>query len=219
MQNKLLGIGSLAFAFVLLAIVPSIATATPVLTEAGAPVPFNKKLKATKTSTIKFDDPKGTGTIECTESVLTGLLVANPGTKIEENIETSSFTSNGGGACTSTFNGSPSFKVDPPTEKQNLCFATWAESKGTITGNVCGKLAAQMEFTMTNGGTPGNCTYVVEEIPFSYPMLTSPLIITVSGVVLKQKAACNMPYPAEFKLSGTWNLTTDDVGSTALEVA
>jgi hypothetical protein len=222
MQKKLFATSVAAVVLASLAVLPAIASAaSPQLFETGTALTTGQKLLNTQTSTFKFVEVGGTGAaVECTESTLTGNLVTNSLGLIEETVQTSSFTSNGGNACTSTFSGSPSFQVDPPAEsmKKELCLSSNVEKSGRIQRNACKALPGVVEFLLTNGGGLGNCTYETAEIPFTYPMKTSPLILTVTNAPLKTKGTCNSFYPKEFKLSGTWNWTTDDASKSPLEV-
>jgi hypothetical protein len=147
MRKKLIMACMAVAAFAAFVVAPA-ASASPVLTEAGAPLAVGSSIEGKNTGVTKFT---GSFNVECSSAILKGTLTKNSGTKIEGTIPVGSATFTGtgtGGDCTSALG---STKV---TVNSELCLASGTTHNFVVTG--CS--GAAVVFTLEITGT-GPCKY------------------------------------------------------------
>jgi len=189
-------------AFAAMAVVPSMASASPHLTETpNVTVPVGAKITGTNETNITLTT--GSGHVTCTKSVLTGTVTENSGTSIKGNIETASFTNNTGGACSSTFPFNPSFTVD--VENLPYCLTSEAGDTFTVRGGACGAAAKNLKFTLTG---PATCTYEAASISGTFNT-NADLTMAFSEQTFT-KTAGGFLCPNSGRLDGAYNVFTDN---------
>jgi len=152
MHKKIIAICA---ALVALAVVPAMASASPVLTEGGVAVATGSSIVATQDGNIVFTS--SLGPVTCVKSTLSGTVSSNTGKLIEGNISSATFTNETGGDCTSSWAGE--VKVTP--EGLPWCIKTTSTTADTflIRGGGCSAAEAPLTFTLdfTAGGF--SCKY------------------------------------------------------------
>jgi len=159
MRNKLIAACIAVIAF---AAFPSMASAIYLGETSGTALSTGTKIEATNEGNLKFT---GTfGSVECTDSTLTGEITTNAvgGTATEGDITSASFK--GGGKttdyCTSAFFGDTTVDI----EGLPWCLRSTSKSsdKAELLGGACGK-AANLKFTLT-GSSGITCSYEAASI-------------------------------------------------------
>lgn len=174
-------------ALMALAVVPAIASASPVLTENGTAV-------ATGTSITAETDPSSpefifTGSnpavnVVCTVVDMGGKVVKNSGTSIEGTIESASFKGSGGGACSGGSLGSVTVTIPALTNAGGS--SHWCIKTGTkadtfeILPNACGTAGGTFTFTLHTG--VGECNYTrTSALTGTYITNTVPATLTLGA--------------------------------------
>lgn len=203
-------IGLLAFAAV-----PAMASASPVLKEGTTTVPIESSIQGTNSGSILLTT--SFGTVTCTQSTLAGKLTTNSGTSIAGDITAASFTGTGsGGACASTFPGSPSFTVT--AENLPWCLTSTTLGSFTVRGGTCGTTAQNLRFTLTNP-TVGSCTYERGTVTGSYVANVTPVKLSVGSGQTFTKVSGGVLCPSTGTLSGAWTLETGVSPFTGLQIS
>lgn len=215
MTRKLLATCVSLAAFAALAVIPAMASASPVLTENGVAVPVGAKVDATNSGNILFTT--SSGTVTCTKSTFTGTVITNTGTHIEGTIETATFKGEGPEeTCKSTFIFNPSFKVTP--ENLHWCITSGGADAWSIRGGACGAAAKNLRFTLDNS-VVGNCTYERATVTGTYETNKTPVTLKVGASQTFTKVAGGSACPATGTLSGGWTLETDVSPFTGLSIS
>jgi hypothetical protein len=200
-------------AVVAFAVVPAMASASPVLTESGSPVPVGAKILATQSGNILLTTTAGT--VTCTKSTMTGVVKTNSGTKIQGEIETATFTGAAAEArCESTFLFNPTFKVT--AENLPWCIESSGGDAFTVRGGKCAEAAKNLKFTLSS--VLGNCTYERASVTGTYETNKTPVTLKVGAAQTFTRVAGTI-CPASGTLSGGWNLETDVSPFTGLSIS
>jgi hypothetical protein len=216
MTRKLIATCVALTAFAALAVMPAMASASPVLTEGKEIVKPPAKILATQSGNILLTT--SSGTVTCTKSKLTGTLITNTGTHIEGTLETATFTGEGTEErCKSTFPFSPQFKVTP--ENLHWCITaggalpadTW-----TIRGGACTEAAKNLRFTLDSSF--GNCTYELPSVTGTFETNKTPVTLKVGANQTFNRVAGSI-CPEKGTLSGGWTLETDVSPFTGLSIS
>jgi hypothetical protein len=167
MSKKLIASCMALAAFTAFAVVPSLASAKPVITHPTSTVlATGTKIKATNVGNATMVTP--VGTLTCTSATLTGTLLTNStAAGIEGEITAAAFGGTGGTAagepspeCTGSnfFLPSTSITPNPATNGLPWCIAaTAAADTFTVSGGPCGAARAiRFNLAVTNVGT---CVY------------------------------------------------------------
>lgn len=217
MNKKLIATCMSLVAFAAMAVVPALASASPILTETtNVVVPVGAKVTGTQSGNILFTPSSG-GVISCTKAVLTGTVRENSGTSIKGDIATAAFTGAGaGGSCLSTgipFN--PSFTV--AVGNLPYCLTTEAGDTWTVRGGACAAAAQNIKFTLTSALT-GACTYERASVSGTYETNKHPVTLKFNGGEPVNKTAGGVLCPAQGQLDGGFNLSTDNAEETPLTI-
>jgi len=197
-------------AFAAMAVVASMASASPHLTETpNVTVPVGAKIIGTNDTHITFTG--GSGNVTCEKSVLTGTLTENSGTSIKGNIESASFTNKDGGACSSTFPFIPGFTVD--VENLPYCLTSEAGDTFTVRGGACGAAAKNLKFTLTSSL---NCTYETASISGTFN--TNADLTTAFSEQTFTRTAGGFLCPNSGRLDGAYNVFTDNADEVPLTI-
>jgi hypothetical protein len=161
-MKKIISICMGVIALASLMLVPSGASASPVLTDTGSKVPPGTILRGTNTGILVWTISSG-GKGECSKVVLEGAVTENSGSSVKENIEAASFEGTGsGGDCTSPLG---QIKVTNPSLP--WCFSTNKVGAFTIRGGECSEASRGITFTMDITGVT-NCSYPKASINGTY---------------------------------------------------
>lgn len=199
--------------FAALAVVPALASASPVLTEGTTTVPVGAKILATNSGNLLFTT--SSGTVTCTKSKMTGTVLKNNGTEIEGTIETASFTGEGTEErCKSTFIFNPQFKVTP--ENLPWCIRSGAKDTFSVEAGDC-KEAKNLRFTLDS--SVGNCTYERASVTGTFETNVTPVTLKVGASQTFTRVAGGSICPATGTLSGGWTLETDVSPFTGLSIS
>ena len=206
MQKKLITACLALVAFAAMAVVPALASASPILTSEpnGAAVPVKTKIVARNVGNTRMTT--SLGTIECTKASITGEVTANSGTEIEGTITSASFTGTGAEErCTTSFLGN--IKVTP----KKLPWCIKATNKMTadtfeLKSGACGGALGAMEFTL-DSTTVGECTYTKTAVTGTFETKTTGHF-TVSEQEFVKSAGSGF-CPGSGKLDMTFQLFTD----------
>ncbi len=156
MAKKMLAICAALVAF---AVVPAVASASPILTDENGTVAAGAKIIATNTGNTVMTT--SAGNVECTKAALTGTVVENSGSSIKGTIETASFTgTESENRCSSPFGA---VKVTP--KRLHWCMSATSKPADTfsIKSGGCGGTLGIMEFTL-DSSLAGECTYTKSEV-------------------------------------------------------
>jgi hypothetical protein len=154
MYRKILGICTALIAFGAFAILPAMASASPVLTEKGTVggLPTGTKITATNTGDAIFQ--AGSLSVKCNENWLTGTVVKNNGSEIEGTIENAKFQA--------------SYKTETRCDGGELLGATRVKTTLTNEGGKTHwcikstKTADQWELLGAGCGSAGELTFILE---------------------------------------------------------
>lgn len=186
MCRKRLALRLPLLAFAALFVLPSVSSASPVLTSPlGTPATVGTKFKSTTIGSTVFTT--ALGNLECTKGLNTGTLLKNTGTEIEGEIESLEITGDGpGGACTSSFLGN--FTVTTKvTNGVPYCMKAGGKLPSDtleLRGGSCSGASRPMAFTMDTSSV-GSCTYE-RKSPVTATFTTAPedATATATGVEL-----------------------------------
>lgn len=164
MTKKLLTV-CMALAAIAAFAIPAAASASPVLTDNGVPVPVGTKVTATQVGASKLTNTEGTRTqLECSTGTMTGELTKNNGTEVEGKITSATFGGTGAQAtgepepeCTGeTVFGNASVTA-VVSEKAPWCVRSTGADKFTVSGGACpGGGTVKFKMVTTLAGT---CEY------------------------------------------------------------
>ncbi|MGN6587698.1 MAG: hypothetical protein ACTHKT_09545 [Solirubrobacterales bacterium] len=207
-------------AFVAMAALPALASASPVLKDKTGNVAVGGKILARNSGIVKITTADGT--IECTDASMTGTVKKNNGTEIEGEISTASFNdTNASGqlvACSNPFFGD----VTVTPKKFPWCIAaknTFAADTFQLSSAGCPGGGA-MEFTLDTVFA-GECTYT-KAAPVTGSFTTgteaAPSVLSVSELEFK-KAAGGMNCPPSGKLDMNFKMFTDEIGEPVVWIA
>lgn len=215
MHRKLLATCVSLAAFTALAVVPAMASASPVLTENGVAVKEKEKILATQSGNILLTT--SSGTVTCTKSTMTGTVKTNSGSLIQGEISTASFKGEGTEErCKSTFIFSPQFKVTP--ENLPWCIESSGKDEFTVRGGACGmEKPPNLKFTLSS--SLGNCTYERATVTGTYATNVTPVTLKVGSSQTFTKVAGASFCPETGTLSGGWTLETDVSPFTGLTIS
>jgi hypothetical protein len=214
MHRKFIAACVALFAFAAFAVIPALASASPVVTETGKKVEGEPLIVATQASTIELET--SAGFVKCSKSTLTGRLKANTGTTIQGQITSSSFTgtSGTGTQCESQFLGA--ITVDPP---QTMCIHSSKNDAFEILPGTCGATGGNLTFTLTGG--LGTCSYTRSSVTGTYTTNTTPSVLTIGASQTFSGTGEGNPFicPASGTLKGSYNLFTDNAEEEALTIS
>jgi hypothetical protein len=189
-------------AFAAMAVVPALASASPVLTEGGTAVATGKLITATQDTNITL--ATSIGHVTCQKSTLTGTLTENSGTSIAGEITAASFTGTAANNhCSSTLPFNPTFTVD--VGNLPYCLTSTASDAWSIRGGKCSEGAKNLTFTLTGIFT---CKYERASVTGTYTTGTGTLSIGASQSFTGEAGNGGL-CPGSGTLSGSWNLYTD----------
>ncbi len=178
-------------------VIAPVASASPVLTHEGKPVPVGTKIFGTLTGNATF-----TASVEvtCDHVILTGEVTKNSGTAIEGKITTKDFNGTASSTeCTSTLFGAPVLV----TVNSNLCVKSTVLGVATTDG--CG---GAVVFTLNLTGN-GPCKYSTASVTGTYKANEPPVTISEQESKLVEGGFfC----PGSGKLDMTFDLWTDVEG-------
>jgi hypothetical protein len=216
MHRKFIAACVALVAFAAFAVIPALASASPVLTEAGKKVEGTPTIVATQATGTVIELETSAGFVKCSKSFLTGPLKANTGTTIQGQITRSSFTgtSGTGTQCESQFLGA--ITVDAP---QTMCIHSGGKDAFEIVNGTCGTAGGNLTFTLT--GSLGTCSYVRSSVTGSYNTNTTPSVLTIGASQTFSGAGEENPFicPASGTLKGSYNLFTDNAEETPLTIS
>jgi len=217
MNRKLMTLFAALTAFVAMAVVPALASASTVgtlQTHAGTPLAVGTNVIGTSTN-LKFTTGSG-ATIQCVTNTLTGKVTKNDGHTFSGEI------------TTSTHNGRPSQPTPHGThcdsslgistiKAENLPWCLFGVGDVTETDTVtldgCG--AGNIKFTATVtpfGFSIATCTYENEKhVVASYVTNASPLVLTIKAAAFKRTAGAESCGNTG-TLTGSFTLNRDDAG-------
>jgi|SRR5215218_8213511 len=214
MHKKLITACLALVAFAAMAVVPALASASPVLTNGSTAVTTGTKIIGKNTGNTKFTT--SLGTVECTNAKMTGTLTTNSGTSIEGNIETAEFNNGVGNPCTTSFLGN----VTVTPKKLPWCLkakSTFTADTFQLSSGACAG-GGTMEFTL-DSTTVGECTYVSTGTPpitGTFTTGTGTLKTEKQGAFTKSAGGSFCPSGGELDM--TFDLYTD-TGETALKIS
>jgi hypothetical protein len=214
MYKKLITACMALAAFVAFAVVPSLASASPELTEpTGTTLAAGSLIEGTNIKPTLFTS--AFTKVECTTSTVTGKVIKNTGSEIEGEVSFAKFSGTGsGGDCTSSV-GDVLVTHNPATNGLPWCIKnTKTADQFEIRGGACSAAARPIRFTLdfTSGltctyqrstGALGTFTTHPEDAILSVEEQSWPLF---EG---------GFPCPSEGKLDMTFTLETDTKDGTA----
>ena len=205
-------------AFAALVVVPSVASASPLLTSpTGTTAPAGLSIQATNVAhagTAKHTlMTTSAGNVTCDTATLTGALEKNTGTHIAGNITTVQFEGPAGGPCSSPLGNvtiTPNHTTNPVHNGQAslpwCVTANTLDDKITLRGGLCSQAARPLTFAMH---TPiGECEYWKASVTATYTTHPAAAIATVSGEEFK-KTTGSVFCPESGKLDMAFTLETD----------
>lgn len=230
-------------AFAALFVVPSIASAAPLLTHPTGTAPKGSHegghftIQATNVAhsatekVTKLTTP--VGTIECTNATLTGSLLTNTGTKIQGEITTANFSGTPGtetSHCRGPFGGTitptPSHTSNPchtPTGGTEHCSLPWCvtaegtKDKITIRGGKCEAAPKPITFQF-HDTVIGTCSYSRESLTATYTTHPNAAIATVDAGQSFTKTTGSSFCPSSGELDMAYTLETEGPSPTDLYV-
>jgi|SRR5215218_138054 len=216
MNKKLITACLALVAFAAMAVVPALASASPVLTNGSTPVVTGSKILGKNTGNTKFTT--SIGTVECTNAKMTGTLTVNSGTSIEGDIETAEFNNGSSTSpCTTNFLGNVTVtpKRLPWCIKAKSTFTadTFQLSSGACAGG------GTMEFIL-DSSTVGPCTYISTGTPpitGTFTTGTGTLKTEKQGAFTKSEGGIGCPSGGELDM--TFDLYLDNEAETALKIS
>ena len=210
MKGKLIAACISVVAFAAFGIAPTMASASPVLTDTVSgvvkTVEVGKKISAINSEPIVLST--GLGNVTCSFSELTASVHTNSGTLIKATIEKAVYTGTGSeGRCTSTLPFNPQFVVD--VENLHYCIESEPTDKFIVRGGGCTEGAKNLRFTLTNA-LLGSCTYEKASVTGSHTTGGDPAPASLTLTEQEfTKVAGGSSCPASGKLKGAYRLYTD----------
>jgi hypothetical protein len=205
-MHKKLIMACMAIAAFAAFVLPTAASASPVVTDEGKILAAPATLLGTSTGSPTFT---GAFSVVCSKAVLTGTLTKNTGSKIEGTIPVGKATYTGtgtGGDCTSAF-GSTRVEVN-----SELCLASGAGDTFSVTG--CG---ANLAFSLEVTGL-GKCKYSTASVSGTFVTNITPATL----ILIEQEAKLsegNFFCPSSGKLDQHFDLYTDNAAETPLTIS
>lgn len=186
MHKKLITACLALVAFAAMAVVPALASASPVLTDASGTVAVGSKISATSTTTENAIFKAGSTEVKCNENKMTGTVKTNSGSLIEGTIESASFASELTSEATDCDGGElfgPT-TVDIPglvAGKSHWCIkSTKTADQWELIGANCGTASGTLTFVLT--GKFLTCRYTRStSVVGTFTTNTSPATLKVTG--------------------------------------
>jgi hypothetical protein len=200
-MNKRLLATCLSFvALAALAVVPSIASASPELAQGGARLATGSSLSGTNTRNVLFET--ALGTFSCTASQLVGTLKVNSGKLIEAEIESGSIIGGGPeGKCKDGSLGGIEWKVS----LDNLPWCMSSSSLGIYKARGARCNEAMKPIGLTLSSNLGSCTYTRTTLSLTSNTGMEPLVLSTAagqafGLVSSTWNGCH----SSFDLNAAW---------------
>jgi hypothetical protein len=192
MHKKILAICA---ALVALAVVPAMASASPVLQEGGTTVATGSTITATNSGNTVLTS--NLGSVTCTNSDMHGKVATNSGKLIEGTIESASFTN-----C-SSWAGS----VIVTVEGLHWCINSGTLGSFTLRGGGCNEGQRALKFTLHFSF--GSCTFErTSSVGGTYKAGETPAKLTLTGEPEFVRTVGGFGCPSFGKLHAAYNLTT-----------
>jgi hypothetical protein len=200
MQKKLIMACASIAALVALA-GPSIASASPVLTDAGTAVAVGAEVKGNNTGLFSFSN--GAYSVICSTANLSAKVTSNSGTKIRLEAGAGAFTTTGTGTS-----GDCTTPMGPSTQTWGkICFET-VEKTDTLSVTGCG---SSLTMTTNITGTVV-CKYTAANLKTSFPT-NADATFSLSSVPLTKIEGSGAFCPSEIVFSLDFDLTTSGGGT------
>jgi hypothetical protein len=192
--------------FGIMAIAPQLASASPLLTEAGTVVTPPEAIRATNVGNFVFT--AGATTMTCTNVKIDGSMVTNSGKLIQETIKTVEVKGPAAseGHCQSTFLGARPLKVT--AENLHWCLESTGTDEFTIKGGGCKEAAKEVAFTIESTDKTVSCTYAATELLGTYKTNETPVTLSMSKQKFTRKAGSGFTCAESGELTGTLLLET-----------
>jgi hypothetical protein len=216
MQSKLIAACMALAAFVAFAVVPAVASASPVLNEGGTAVATGSKIFGTNEgNTIMTSGATSTEKlIECSKVKLGGTVTSNTGSHIAGNITTADFEGTGtSGDCTSLTG--ESVRVTTAIEGGTpWCITTSKLGSFEVRGGECSQASRPLKFTLDFTTSGASCGYEKANQTGSYTAnLAGGKFTVFEGGPYKRyhlNGFAGIFCPSEANLDMTFNIETEN---------
>ena len=203
MQKKLIMVCAAIAALTAFA-APSVASASPVLTNGGVAVAVGTEVKGNNTGLFQFSN--GAYSVTCSAANLSAKVTSNSGTQIRLEAAPGAFTTTGTGTS-----GDCTTPMGPSTQTWGkLCFETVAKTD-TLSVTGCGSAV-----TMTTNITGVViCQYTAASIKATFPT-NADATLALSSVPLTRTEGSGAFCPSEIVFSLDFDLTTTGGGTLSI---
>lgn len=227
MRSKSTFTGFIVVALAGLALLPTVASASPELTyPTGNRMAVNSRVRAHNTKLAETKLTDGGITIKCSTLEMTGTLATNTGTIFEVTVETAAFQGTGfKGDCTTGGSGDVKVTTNPTTNGLPWCLwsnaAIQQADQYQLSGEKCTGMAFRpIRLTLDFTASGMECVYekLAGGIPGAFKTHPTDAVFTVIGIEFTKTGGAPL-CPEPLFLDSEFTLEKDEVGTNPIYIS